>query len=83
MKKNNIEELSKFSDEKISFLVGDYRGRIFHAERSENRKNDKSKLEFLKTLQVEYCYLKREHEIRESRQAAHKRYTEELFQRNG
>tara|TARA_Y100000310_G_scaffold159720_1_gene159431 strand:- start:128 stop:376 length:249 start_codon:yes stop_codon:yes gene_type:complete len=82
MKKNNIEELSKFSDEKISFLVGDYRGKIFQNERSE-RKNDRSKLEFLKALQVEYCYLKREQEIRESRQAAHKRYTEELFQKNG
>ena len=81
MRKSNIEELSKFPDEKISFLVGDYKNRIYKAERSANNSNEGSKIEFVKALQVEYCYLRREQEVREARHAAHKRYVEKISQK--
>lgn len=77
MRKNNIDELSILSDDRVFGMLHDSQNKIGHAERQLKRANDSSREQYIKSLQVEHCYISREAEVRVNRKKAHKLYLEE------
>jgi len=74
MRQRNLDDLAKMSDDDIRNLLRSSKDEILRLEKSQYRSQDFSKHKTLKLLQVEYCYIKREAEIRKERHNAHRMY---------
>ena len=78
MEKFNIEMLEESSDHDVNKMFRDIRSRIHVLSDKNRKKYNKSIKSDLKLFEVEYCYIKREVEIREARKQAHQEYLAKL-----
>tara|TARA_E500000331_G_C17218138_1_gene696779 strand:- start:812 stop:1039 length:228 start_codon:yes stop_codon:yes gene_type:complete len=70
------------SDDEIRNILKSTKDEIFRLERNIYRNNNVSDGERLRAVQIEYCYVRRESEIRRDRHAAHRQYMKDKFPRN-
>ncbi len=82
MRIRNLDDLARMSDDEIRNLLRRTKDEIFNLERNLYREKDSEDFKRLKLLQVEYCYVKRESEIRRERSNAHRQYLRNKVDKN-
>lgn len=82
MEKRNLDDLAKMNDDEIRAELRNYRQDINALEQRCYKERDFSDFEMLKSLQVEYCYVKREAEIRKRRSMAHREFVQRMSEKN-
>jgi hypothetical protein len=75
MNKYNTDYLSIMPDDDVFGALNAVRGKINHITRTKNANTD------LDALQVEYCYLIRETDLRKVRKEKHEEYLSALHRR--
>ncbi len=82
MRIRNLDELARMSDDEIRSLLRSSRDEIIKMEKRLYREDSDSERERLTMLQIEYCYVKRESEVRRNRHLAHKEFLKRNSNRN-
>lgn len=82
MKLRNLDNLARMSDDEIRNTLKSTRDEIFRLERNMYRNNNASDAVTLRKIQIEYCYIRRESEVRRDRHAAHRQYMKDKLSRN-
>ena len=82
MRQRNLDELARMSDDDIRNLLKSSKDEILRLEKGMYRPEGSSRNDRLKLIQVEYCYIKREFEIRKDRHAAHRQFLEKTMTNN-
>jgi len=74
MEKVDSIALSGMSDSDINRMYRDIKSRIYSLNEKLGKKYNKSIVNELRFMEIEFCYLKRESEVRHSRKRAHQEY---------
>jgi len=74
MEKVDSIALSGMSDSDINRMYRDIKSRIYSLNEKLRKKYNKSIVNELRFMEIEFCYLKRESEVRHSRKHAHQEY---------
>ncbi len=82
MEKRNLDDLTKMNDDQIRNELRCCKEDIYALERRLYKDRDFSDFDMLKSLQIEYCYIKRESEVRRSRSQAHREFMQRMTQKS-
>ena len=74
MEKVDSIMLSGMSDSDINRMYRDIKSRIYSLNERLKKKYNKSIVNEIRLVEIEFCYLKRESEVRYSRKRAHQEY---------
>ena len=74
MDKLNSDALGKMSDNEVDFLMKKIKSEIQKLYEKNKKNKDSNIRQWLFDAQIEYCYIKREHEGRLARSIAHNEY---------
>ena len=74
MEKVDSIALSEMSDSDINRMYRDIKSRIYSLHERLKKKYNKSIVSERELAEIEFCYLKRESEVRHSRKRAHQEY---------
>jgi len=80
MNKNNSDDLRVMQDNDVEYLLKSIKREIFKIEKNIRKSFSKDAVRELGSAQVEYCYVKREHDTRIARKEKHQEYLKN-FQR--
>jgi hypothetical protein len=74
MVKNNSDTLAVMSDSDVDYLLRSTKRDIFKLEKKIKNHFTKDLVRSLSETQIEYCYIKREFDVRIARQQKHQEY---------
>jgi len=74
MEKVDSIALSEMSDSDINRIYRDIKSRIYSLHERLKKKYNKAIVNDIRHFEIEFCYLKRESEVRHSRKRAHQEY---------
>jgi succinate dehydrogenase/fumarate reductase flavoprotein subunit len=78
MNKHNSDDLKMLSDNDVEYLFKSIKRDIFRLEKNIENHSSKGLEKSLNETQIEYCYIKREHDSRAVRYEKHQEYLKNL-----
>jgi len=78
MNKINTDDLETMSDHDVDYLYRQIKSKIYRLREMMKKINDASMISDMMFFQVEYCYVKREHNTRIERKKSHEIYMKNL-----
>ncbi len=81
MNKHNTDDLKMMQDNDIEYLLKSVKRDIYRLEKNLRRSYSKHSQSELSLMQIEYCYIKREHDTRIIRQQKHMEYLKSIQRR--